>query len=84
MTMNWSHLELPPSQWRQLSQESSQTGTRLFPLGDNFPELDQTTWLTKIAGPTSHETNQTTPVTELFNYVYILSPALSSFVYFNL
>jgi hypothetical protein len=27
--MNWSHLELPPSQWGQLSQESSQIGTRL-------------------------------------------------------
>jgi hypothetical protein len=37
MTMNWSHLELPPSQWGQLSQESSQIGTRLLPPGDNFP-----------------------------------------------
>jgi hypothetical protein len=36
MTMNWSHLELPPSQWGQLSQESSQTGARLLPPGDNF------------------------------------------------
>jgi hypothetical protein len=49
MTMNWSHLELPHSQRGQLSQESSQTGTRFLPPGDNFPELDQTICLTEIA-----------------------------------
>jgi hypothetical protein len=28
--------------------------------------------------------NQTTPVTDLFSYAYVLSPAPSSFVYLNL
>jgi hypothetical protein len=43
MTINWNHMELSSSQWGQLSQEFSQTGTRLLPPGDNLPELDQTT-----------------------------------------
>jgi hypothetical protein len=42
---------------------SCQTETRLLLLGDNFPELGQTTCLTKIVGSTSQETNQTLPVT---------------------
>jgi hypothetical protein len=86
MTMNWSHLELPPSQWGPLSQESSQKRTRLLTPGDNFPELDQTT--RPLASPRLTappvKTNQTTPWTELFNYAHLLSPALSSLVYLNL
>jgi hypothetical protein len=34
-------------------------------------KLDQTTCLTEITSPTSHETNQTTPATGLFNYAYL-------------
>jgi hypothetical protein len=46
MTMNWSYLKLPPFQWGQLFQESSQTGP------DHLPDQD--------CMPTSHENNQTT------------------------
>jgi hypothetical protein len=61
-------MELPPSQWGQLSQKSSQTGTRLLLPGDNLAKLEQTTCLTKTASPTSHETNQTTLWVGLLNY----------------
>jgi hypothetical protein len=43
-----------------------------------LPKLDQTICLTNIAGPTSHETNQSTSMTGLFNYAYFwpLPPVL--------
>jgi hypothetical protein len=60
MTMNWSHLELSPSQGGQLSQESSQRVTRLLPPCDNFPELEQTTrppaWPRLLASPVMRPT----------------------------
>jgi hypothetical protein len=70
MTMNWRHLELPCSQWRQLSQEFSEKGTRLIPQGDNFQNRTKLPAWPRLTAQPSHKTNQTTPVTGTVIYAY--------------
>jgi hypothetical protein len=77
-----AHLELLPSQWGQLPQESSQAGTRFLPLGDNFQN-----WTRPPASPRLPAPPVMTPTRPhlcLDCLCITLSPAPSCFVYLNL